>query len=38
MNLADRFAGDPGCQENALSAHFQNSVTHLLQVTERYER
>jgi importin subunit beta-1 len=36
MNLADRFAGDPGCEENALSAHFQNSVTHLLQVTERY--
>ncbi|KAG9621561.1 ARM repeat-containing protein, partial [Aureobasidium melanogenum] len=35
MNLADRFAGEPGCQENALSAHFQNSVTHLLQVTER---
>ena len=35
MNLADRFAGDPGCNENPLSAHFQASVTHLLQVTER---
>ncbi|KAI9814209.1 MAG: karyopherin beta [Pycnora praestabilis] len=35
MNLADRFAGDPGCQENPLSRHFQDSVTHLLQVTER---
>lgn len=35
MNLADRFAGEPGCQENPLSPHFQASVTHLLQVTER---
>ncbi|KAI9665277.1 MAG: karyopherin beta [Trizodia sp. TS-e1964] len=35
MNLAERFAGPPGCQENALSRHFQDSVTHLLQVTER---
>ncbi|KAL2356972.1 armadillo-type protein [Cryomyces antarcticus] len=35
MNLADRFAGEPGCQRNALSQHFQASVTHLLQVTER---
>ena len=35
MNLADRFAGEPGCQENPLSAHFQESVTHLLRVTER---
>ncbi|KAL1650718.1 karyopherin Kap95 [Diplodia intermedia] len=35
MNLADRFAGAPGCQTNALSAHFQASVTHLLQLTER---
>lgn len=34
MNLADRFAGEPGCATNALSAHFQASVTHLLQVTE----
>ncbi|KAF2143455.1 uncharacterized protein K452DRAFT_225317 [Aplosporella prunicola CBS 121167] len=35
MNLADRFAGAPGCQSNPLSPHFQASVTHLLQVTER---
>ncbi|MCJ1424384.1 karyopherin beta [Sticta canariensis] len=35
MNLADRFAGLPGCQENPLSIHFQDSVTHLLRVTER---
>lgn len=34
MNLADRFAGLPGCQENPLSIHFQDSVTHLLRVTE----
>lgn len=34
MNLADRFAGDPGCETNALSPHFQASVQHLLQVTE----
>ena len=36
MNLADRFSGEVGCQENPLSRHFQNSVTHLLQLTERY--
>lgn len=35
MNLADRFAGEPGCESNPLSPHFQQSVTHLLQVTER---
>ena len=35
MNLADRFAGEPGCQTNPLSPHFQNSIQHLLQVTER---
>ena len=34
MNLADRFAGEPGCQTNALSQHFQASAQHLLQVTE----
>lgn len=37
MNLADRFAGEPGCATNPLSPHFQNSVTHLLQVTERHD-
>ncbi|GAB7341987.1 hypothetical protein MBLNU457_g0283t2 [Dothideomycetes sp. NU457] len=35
MNLADRFAGEPGCQENALSPHFQASVGHLVTVTEQ---
>jgi importin subunit beta-1 len=35
MNLADRFAGEPGCQHNPLSQHFKDSVFHLLQVTER---
>ena len=35
MNLADRFAGEPGCSENALSLHFQGSVSALLNVTER---
>lgn len=37
MNLADRFAGDPGCQTNALSQHFQASVQHLLEVTENQQ-
>ncbi len=35
MNLADRFAGEPGCQTNPLSPHFAQSVQHLLTVTER---
>jgi importin subunit beta-1 len=35
MNLADRFAGEPGCQTNPLSPHFAQSVQSLLQVTER---
>ncbi|KAF2168200.1 hypothetical protein M409DRAFT_53500 [Zasmidium cellare ATCC 36951] len=34
MNLADRFAGEPGCHTNALSQHFQASAQHLLQLTE----
>ena len=34
MNLADRFAGDPGCQTNSLSQHFEASVKHLLALTE----
>ena len=34
MSIADRFAGEPGCSENALSSHFQDSVTHLLGITE----
>jgi importin subunit beta-1 len=35
MNLADQFSGEPGCQQNPLTPHFQASVAHLLQVTER---
>jgi importin subunit beta-1 len=35
MNLAERFAGEPGAQENALTPHFQASVTALMQVTAR---
>ncbi|KAL8718727.1 MAG: hypothetical protein Q9225_004168 [Loekoesia sp. 1 TL-2023] len=34
MNLADRFAGEPGAHVNPLSAHFPDSVTHILRVTE----
>ncbi|KAL8664050.1 MAG: hypothetical protein Q9202_003342 [Teloschistes flavicans] len=34
MNLTDRFAGEPGAQINPLSAHFQDSITHILKVTE----
>ncbi|CAF9925757.1 MAG: karyopherin beta [Heterodermia speciosa] len=34
MNLADRFAGEPGCQVNPLSAQFQGSIDHLLVVTQ----
>ncbi|KAI9852490.1 MAG: karyopherin beta [Thelocarpon superellum] len=35
MNLADRFAGEPGTAQNPLSKHFQDSVTHVLQLTEQ---
>ncbi|MCJ1408412.1 karyopherin beta [Ptychographa xylographoides] len=35
MSLADKYAGEPGCQENPLSPHFQGSITALLQVTEK---
>ncbi|KAF1986377.1 ARM repeat-containing protein [Aulographum hederae CBS 113979] len=35
MNLADRFAGEPPCAQNPLTPFFQNSISHLLQVTER---
>ncbi|KAI9732832.1 MAG: karyopherin beta [Cirrosporium novae-zelandiae] len=35
MNLSDRFAGEPNCETNDLSKHFQESVSHLLQATER---
>jgi importin subunit beta-1 len=35
MNLAEQFGGAPDAQSNPLSPHFQASVAHLLQVTER---
>ncbi|PBP16901.1 importin beta-1 subunit [Diplocarpon rosae] len=35
MNLAERFSGDIGCQQNPLTPHFNESISHLLQVTER---
>lgn len=35
MNLADRFAGEPGAQTNALTGHFNDSVQSLLTVTAR---
>lgn len=34
MSIAEKFAGEPGCEDNDLSAHFQDSVTHLLRITE----
>lgn len=37
MNLADRFAGEPGAHVNPLSPHFPDSVTHILRVTERWD-
>lgn len=37
MNLAERFAGEPGCQENALSPHFKDSVSALLTVTAKMD-
>lgn len=35
MSIAEKFAGDPGSEQNALSPHFQDSVSHLLRITER---
>jgi importin subunit beta-1 len=35
MNLADRFAGEPGAQSNPISQYFGQSISHILQVTER---
>lgn len=37
MNVADRFAGEPGAQVNPLSKHFQDSIKSLLAVTERQD-
>lgn len=34
MSLAEKF-GEEGAQENFLSPHFQDSVSHVLRVTER---
>jgi len=36
MNLAERFAGDPGCEENSMTPYFDNSVSALLQATARW--
>lgn len=36
MNLGDRFGMEVGIDTNPLSTHFETSVRHLLQVTERY--
>ncbi|EON98993.1 putative importin subunit beta-1 protein [Phaeoacremonium minimum UCRPA7] len=33
MNLAERFAGEPGAHANPLTPHFNQSVTNLLNVT-----
>ena len=35
MNLTERFMGEEGAQTNALTPHFQESVTSLLAVTEK---
>ena len=35
MNLAERFSGEIGCQQNPLTPHFNESISRLLQVTER---
>ncbi|KAF4986248.1 hypothetical protein FGRMN_10927 [Fusarium graminum] len=35
MNLAERFAGDFGASSNAITPHFNNAVTSLLDVTAR---
>jgi importin subunit beta-1 len=35
MSLAEAFCGEPGCDSNALSQHFQPSVSALLSVTEK---
>ncbi|KAK0628163.1 armadillo-type protein [Bombardia bombarda] len=37
MNLAERFAGEPGAAQNPLTPHFNQSVTNLLTVTGRMD-
>jgi importin subunit beta-1 len=36
MNLAERFAGEPGCQSNPMTPFFDQSVSALMVATERY--
>lgn len=36
INLADRFAGEPGCQSNPLSFNFQPIISAILDLTGRY--
>ena len=36
ISLSERFSGDPGAQENALSPHYDGCITALVQTTERY--
>lgn len=38
MNLAERFAGDLSGQENAMTPYFDESVQHLMSVTERNDQ
>lgn len=35
LNLAERFSGEIGCATNPLTPHFNESISRLLQVTER---
>lgn len=37
MNLAERFAGEPGVQQNPITPHFNEAVSNLLTVTARPE-
>ncbi|KAJ4266453.1 karyopherin Kap95 [Fusarium torreyae] len=37
MNLAERFAGDLGASSNAITPHFNNAVSSLLDVTARQD-
>ncbi|KAK5654397.1 hypothetical protein OQA88_7307 [Cercophora sp. LCS_1] len=37
MNLAERFAGDAGADQNPLTPHFNQSVTNLLEVTGKLD-
>jgi importin subunit beta-1 len=37
MNIAERFAGEPGAAQNPLTPHFNQSVTNLLAVTSKLD-